>query len=52
MTLEKLNDLEKSLGNSYNENLGIRFTKNSSVFREISKIVGNTKEIKKMLNLN
>jgi hypothetical protein len=52
MPLEKLNDLEKSLGNSYNENLGIRFSKNSPTFREISKIAGNTKEIKKMLNLN
>ncbi len=52
MPMEKLNDLERSLGNSYSENLGIRLDKNSLIYRQIVKITGNTKEIKRLMNLN
>ena len=50
--MEKLSDLEKSLGNSYSENLGIRLDRNSPIYKEIVKIAGNTKEIKRLMNLN
>ncbi len=50
--MEKLSDLEKRLGDSYSENLGIRLDRNSPIYMEIVKIAGNTKEIKRLMNLN
>lgn len=54
MLLEKLANLERMLGNSYNENLRIRLKKDSPHYKEIMDMVGNRKismEIKKLLNL-
>jgi hypothetical protein len=52
MPMEKLANLERMLGNSYNENLGIRLTKDSPYYEEIARIAGNSDGIKRMLNLN
>jgi hypothetical protein len=52
MSLEKLESLERMLGNAYNENLGIRLTRGSPHYKEITGMVGNSDEIKRFLNLN
>jgi hypothetical protein len=54
MVLEKLANLERMLGNSYNEGLRIRLTKDSPHYQEIAEMVGdrkNSTEIKRLLNL-
>ena len=52
MFLEKLASLERILGNTYNENLGIRLTRENPHYDEIKKMVGNTDAIKRFLKLN
>lgn len=54
MTLEKLDNLARSLGSAYPENLRIRIKKDSPYYAEIAKLIGNKKtsmEMKRFLNL-
>lgn len=52
MVLEKLANLERMLGNTYSENLGIRLTKENPYYNEIKRMAGNTDAIKRFLKLN
>ncbi len=52
MVFEKLANLERMLGNAYKENLRIRLKRDSPHYKEIMGMIGNTKEIKKLLRLN
>lgn len=52
MPLQKLANLERILGNTYNENLGIRLSRDNPHYNEIREMAGNTSAIKKLLNIN
>ena len=52
MFIEKLAILERILRKSYNENLGIRLSKDSPHYREIVAMGGDSRGIKRLLNLN